>query len=195
MNAPRSFRSTPTREQFAALDAADPLAPLRQLFELPPEVIYLDGNSLGALPKATPDRVQRTMRDEWGRGLITSWNHAGWIDLPGRRRQDPFSPGRRRAELVVADSTSVNLFGVVGALLLRRRHSATRRVIVSERSDFPTDHNIAQSIAAAHTARARSAEQLGSALDEVAVLISRTSTTAPAVHDLAAHRRRRACVR
>src|SRR5262249_38261767 len=84
LNAARSLGKTPPREQFAALDAADPLAALRQLFELPPEVIYLDGNSLGPLPKATADRVQQSVRDEWGRGLITSWNHAGWIDLPRR---------------------------------------------------------------------------------------------------------------
>jgi kynureninase len=117
-NAPRSTRSALTREQFVALDAADRLASLRQLFELPPEVIYLDGNSLGPLPKAAADRVQRTVRDEWGRGLITSWNHAGWIDLP-RRLGDKIARlvGAAPGELVVADSTSVNLFKVLWAAL------------------------------------------------------------------------------
>ena len=192
MNAPRSFRSTPTREQFAALDAADPLAPLRQLFELPPEVIYLDGNSLGALPKATADRVQRTVRDEWGRGLITSWNHAGWIDLPGRlgdkiARLVGAAPG----ELAVADSTSINLFKVLwAALALQRRHAATRRVIVSERSNFPTDLYIAQSIAVAHDCELRlvDAEQLSSALDDtVAVLmLTHVNYRTGQMHDMAA---------
>jgi kynureninase len=192
MNAPRSFRSTPTREQFAALDAADRLAPLRQLFELPPEVIYLDGNSLGALPKATADRMQRTVRDEWGRGLITSWNHAGWIDLPGRlgdkiARLVGAAPG----ELVVADSTSINLFKVLSAALsLQHRHAATRRVIVSERSNFPTDLYIAQSIAAAHDCELRlvDAEKLGSALDDtVAVLmLTHVNYRTGHMHDMAA---------
>ena len=176
MNAPRSTHSTPTREQFAALDAADRLAPLRQLFELPPEVIYLDGNSLGALPRASADRVQRTVRDEWGRGLITSWNHAGWIDLP-RRIGDKIARlvGAAPGELIVADSTSINLFKVLwAALSLQRRRSATRRVIVSERSNFPTDLYIAQSLAAVHGCELLTvdAEQLGSALDDtVAVLM------------------------
>ena len=75
-------RPTPTRAECLALDAADPLAPLRERFALPAGVIYLDGNSLGALPRATPDRVGAVMRDEWGEGLIRSWNTAGRIDLP-----------------------------------------------------------------------------------------------------------------
>ncbi|MFI4929112.1 MAG: kynureninase [Burkholderiales bacterium] len=192
MNTPRSTRSTQTREQFAALDAADRLAPLRQLFELPAEVIYLDGNSLGALPKATPDRVQRTVRDEWGRGLITSWNHAGWIDLP-RRLGDKIARlvGAAPGELVVADSTSINLFKVLwAALSLQQRRSPQRRVIVSERSNFPTDLYIAQSIAAAHRCELRlvDAEQLNAALDDtVAVLmLTHVNYRTGHMHDMAA---------
>ena len=190
MNAPRSTRSTPTREQFAALDAADRLAPLRQLFELPAEVIYLDGNSLGALPKATADRVQRTVRDEWGRGLITSWNHAGWIDLP-RRLGDKIARlvGAAPGELVVADSTSINLFKVLWAAVSRQR-SPQRRVILSERSNFPTDLYIAQSIAAAHQCELRlvDAEQLATALDDtVAVLmLTHVNYRTGHMHDMAA---------
>lgn len=177
MNAPRSIPAAPTREQLAALDAADPLAPLRQLFELPQEVIYLDGNSLGACPKATADRVQRTVRDEWGRGLITSWNHAGWIELP-RRLGDKIARliGAGPGEVVVADSTSVNLFKVVwAALVAQRRAAPQRRVILSERSNFPTDLYIAQSLAAAQGFELRLVEaaQLAAALAEgnVAVLL------------------------
>ena len=73
-----------TREDALALDAADPLAPLRAQFALPPGVIYLDGNSLGVLPVATAARVQQVVTEEWGQGLIRSWNDAGWIDLPQR---------------------------------------------------------------------------------------------------------------
>ena len=192
MNAPRSTRSAPTREQFAALDAADRLAPLRQLFELPPEVIYLDGNSLGALPKATADRVQRTVRDEWGRGLITSWNHAGWIDLP-RRLGDKIARlvGAAPGELAVADSTSINLFKVLwAALALQRQRSPQRRVIVSERSNFPTDLYIAQSIAATHHCELRlvDAEKLADALDDtVAVLmLTHVNYRTGQMHDMAA---------
>ncbi|MGA8008112.1 MAG: kynureninase, partial [Thiomonas sp.] len=72
------------RQDCIDLDASDPLAALRDQFNLPDDVIYLDGNSLGALPRATPARVQQVMTEEWGKGLIRSWNTAGWIDLPNR---------------------------------------------------------------------------------------------------------------
>jgi len=192
MNAPRSIRCAPTREQFAALDAADRLAPLRQLFELPTEVIYLDGNSLGALPKATAERVQRTLRDEWGRGLITSWNHAGWIDLP-RRIGDKIARlvGAAVGELAVADSTSINLFKVLwAALALQRQRAPQRRVIVSERSNFPTDLYIAQSLASNQGCelRAVDTDQIGSALDDsVAVLmLTHVNYRTGRMHDMAA---------
>jgi len=73
-----------TREQALALDAQDPLRALREQFSLPEGVLYLDGNSLGVLPKATPARVQQVVQEEWGTGLIRSWNSAGWITLPQR---------------------------------------------------------------------------------------------------------------
>jgi len=191
MNAPRSTRSAPTREQFAAMDAADRLAPLRQLFELPPEVIYLDGNSLGALPKSAADRVQRTVRDEWGRGLITSWNHAGWIDQP-RRLGDKIARlvGAASGELVVADSTSVNLFKVLWAALSLQRAAPQRRVILSERSNFPTDLYIAQSLAAARgfELRLAAAEELVTALDErtAVLMLTHVNYRTGAMHDMAA---------
>ena len=72
------------RAQALALDAADPLASLREQFELPPGLIYLDGNSLGVLPRATAARVQQVVTQEWGAGLIRSWNSAGWMELPQR---------------------------------------------------------------------------------------------------------------
>ena len=133
-----------------ALDGADPLAPLRDQFSLPPGVIYLDGNSLGVLPRSTAARVQQVVIDEWGEGLIRSWNSAGWITLP-QRVGDKIAQlvGVGAGELVVADSTSVNLFKVLSAALsISQTDAPARRVIVSERSNFPTDLYIAQALAA-----------------------------------------------
>ncbi|ODV01063.1 MAG: kynureninase [Rubrivivax sp. SCN 70-15] len=138
-----------TRDDALALDAADPLAPLRDQFALPDGVIYLDGNSLGVLPKATAARVQQVVTEEWGRDLIRSWNTAGWITLP-QRVGDKIAllVGARAGELVVADSTSVNLFKVLSAALsIAQEESAQRRVILSERSNFPTDLYIAEALA------------------------------------------------
>ena len=100
---------TLTRDDCAALDAADSLAPLRAQFTLPEGVIYLDGNSLGVLPAATPARVASAIQQEWGKGLIRSWNSAGWIDLP-QRVGDKIARlvGAAPGELVVADSTSAS---------------------------------------------------------------------------------------
>jgi len=139
-----------TRQDALALDAADPLAPLRAQFSLPPGVIYLDGNSLGVLPRQTAARVQQVVTEEWGQGLIRSWNSAGWIDLP-QRVGDKIARlvGVGAGELVVADSTSVNLFKVLSAALsISQADAPGRRVIVSERSNFPTDLYIAQALAA-----------------------------------------------
>jgi kynureninase len=137
------------RNDALALDAADPLAPLREQFTLPPGVIYLDGNSLGVLPKATAARVQQVITDEWGTDLIRSWNSAGWITLP-QRLGDKIARlvGARPGELVVADSTSVNLFKVLSAALsIAQEEGTQRRVILSERSNFPTDLYIAEALA------------------------------------------------
>jgi kynureninase len=141
-----------SRAACAARDAADPLAPLREQFELPAGVNYLDGNSLGVLPRATAARVQAVVTQEWGQGLIRSWNTAGWIDLP-RRVGDKIGRlvGAAPGELVVADSTSVNLFKVLSAAArIAQADAPSRRVIVSERSNFPTDLYIAESVAAQH---------------------------------------------
>jgi kynureninase len=138
-----------TRDAALALDAADPLRELRAQFELPPGVIYLDGNSLGVLPRATAARVQQVVHQEWGEGLIRSWNSAGWMTLP-QRLGDKIARlvGVGAGELVVADSTSVNLFKVLSAALsMVQEASSTRRVILSERSNFPTDLYIAEALA------------------------------------------------
>jgi kynureninase len=137
--------STLTRAHAEALDAADELASLRQAFVLPEGVVYLDGNSLGALPRRAAERVRDVVDREWGRDLIRSWNANGWIDLPGRVA-GLLAPliGASADEVAVADSTSVNVFKLLaGGLRLR----PGRRVIVSEEANFPTDLYVAQGLA------------------------------------------------
>jgi kynureninase len=138
-----------TRQDCLSLDAQDPLAALRGQFDLPEGVIYLDGNSLGVLPRTTTARVLQAVQQEWGHGLIRSWNTAGWIDLP-RKVGNKIAQlvGAGPDELVVADSTSVNLFKVLSAALrIVKADSPARRSIVSERHNFPTDLYIAEGLA------------------------------------------------
>ena len=133
-----------TRAGCAALDAVDPLAALRSRFALPEGVIYLDGNSLGPLPKATMGVVEDVVRRQWGADLITSWNKHGWIDLPERLGAKIAELiGAQAQEVVVADSVSVNLFKLIAAALGLR---PGRRVVVSERGNFPTDLYVAQGL-------------------------------------------------
>jgi kynureninase len=131
------------------LDAEDPLALLRAQFELPPGKVYLDGNSLGVLPRTVADRVAHVVRHEWGQHLIESWNSAHWIDLPQRvGNKLARLVGAGPNELVAADSTSVNLFKVLSAALtIAQADAPQRRVILSERDNFPTDLYIAESLA------------------------------------------------
>ena len=138
-----------TRDRARALDAADPLAGLRDQFALPPGLIYLDGNSLGALPRTTAARLREVTEAEWGEGLVRSWNRAGWIEL-AQRVGDKIGRlvGAGAGELVVADSTSINLYKAVSAALdLARVAAPERRVVLSERSNFPTDLYIAAALA------------------------------------------------
>ena len=126
-----------TRAQCVAMDQADPLAPRRERFELPPGIIYLDGNSLGALPRHTAAHMHEVVQTQWGRDLIGGWNKHGWIDAPLRlgARIAPLI-GAGADEVLVADTASINLFKLIaGALSMR----PGRRTIVSERGNFPTD--------------------------------------------------------
>ena len=128
-------------------DQDDPLAPLRAHFDLPPGVIYLDGNSLGARPKAALARAQDVIAREWGRDLIQSWNTAGWFDLP-KRLGDRLAPliGARGGEVVVNDTTSLNLFKALAAALQMQSGQPGRKVIVTERGNFPTDIYMAEGL-------------------------------------------------
>jgi len=186
---------TLTREAFAAGTVEKALAPLRAQFHLPEGLVYLDGNSLGPLPRATPARVAEVMTQEWGEGLIRSWNSAGWMTLP-QRVGDKIARlvGAGPGELVVADSTSVNLYKVVSAALQLAREDggAQRRVIVSERDNFPTDLYIAESLAREHGGRLEllEAAEIPARLavgDDVAVLmLTHVNFRTGQVHDMAA---------
>lgn len=130
-----------TRQDCVTLDAADPLAHYRSKFELPSGVIYLDGNSLGVLPKDAVARANDVISREWGTDLIASWNTNDWFDLPVRI-------GGKLARLlggsagacVATDTTSINVFKAVGAALdIQAQDAPSRKVIISERENFPTD--------------------------------------------------------
>lgn len=139
-----------TEQDCLALDAADPLAPLRAQFALPDGVVYLDGNSLGARPQAALQRARQVIAAEWGDDLIKSWNTAGWYDLP-RRLGNRLAPliGAAADEVVVTDSTSVNLFKALAAALKLQADDparAARRVVVTERDNFPSDIYMAEGL-------------------------------------------------
>jgi kynureninase len=163
-------RGTLVPDAAASEDALD----LRERFVLPDGVVYLDGNSLGALPRATPARVAAVVEREWGAGLIRSWNDAGWIGLP-RRVGDKIARliGARAGEVIVADSTSVNLFKLLaGALAL----NPGRRVILTEDDNFPTDLYVAEGVAALLGAELRRvpADAVLDAVDERVAVVSLT---------------------
>ena len=180
-------------EDCRALDANDPLRGLREQFELPEGVIYLDGNSLGVMPRATPERLQAVTREEWGQGLIRSWNSAGWFELPARVG-DKIARliGAGAGEVVATDSTSINLFKVLSAALeMQRGDAPERRVIVSERDNFPTDLYIAQGLTRERGYELRLIDdpaELPQALDaEVAVLmLTHVNYRTGAMHDMGA---------
>jgi kynureninase len=129
-----------------AMDRDDPLAFARARFHLPQGVIYLDGNSLGALPRTTPERLSRLVGLEWGDDLITGWNKHGWVNLP-QRLGAKIAPliGAEADEVLVCDSTSLNVFKLLSAAL---GANSQRRVILSDRGNFPTDLYMAQGLAA-----------------------------------------------
>ncbi|WP_425228390.1 kynureninase [Sphingomonas sp.] len=135
-----------TADDARALDAADPLAAIRGLFTLPEGVIYLDGNSLGPLPRAVPAALDDAVARQWGERLIRSWNE-GWIDAPQRVGAKLAGLiGARPDEVIVGDSTSANLYKLLVAALRLDPH---RRTIVSELGNFPTDLHIAEGAAQA----------------------------------------------
>jgi kynureninase len=135
---------THARDYAAALDVADPIGALRDRYVVPDGVVYLDGNSLGALSVAVPDAARDVVEQQWGRDLITSWNSHDWWSAPRRvGTQIARLIGARDDEVVVADSTSVNLFKV---LVTAARMRPGRRVLLIEPGNFPADLYIADSV-------------------------------------------------
>jgi kynureninase len=177
-----------TLEEARALDATDPLAFARERFRLPDGVIYLDGNSLGALPVATMDELQRTAEREWGNDLIASWNKHGWIDAPTRiaARLAPIM-GAKPNELLIADSTSVCLFKLLAAAVRAR---PDRRTIVTQQRNFPTDLYVVQGLCEmlGLTLKSVPADEIIGSIDADTAVVTLTHVDyrSAAIHDMAA---------
>jgi len=178
-----------SREQARALDADDPLREVRERFVLPDGTIYLDGNSLGALPKATSPHLFDVIERQWGEDLITSWNRHGWIEWPQRiaARLAPIV-GAKPNELLIADSTTVCLFKLLGAAVAARPGRST---IVTEQGNFPTDVYAAEgliNLCPGLELKAVPAAELAGALDEdTAVLfLTHVDYRSGARHDMEA---------
>jgi kynureninase len=169
-----------TRQDALALDAADPLASFRSQFALPEGVIYLDGNSLGALPKKTQQVIANVISEEWGVRLIRSWNISGWYEMP-RRVGDKIAKliGANEGEVVAADSTSVNTFKVLSAALqFQAKHAPQRTKILSEELNFPTDLYIIEGTIAQlgnrHQLVFKSPDEIIAAIDEHTAVVTLT---------------------
>jgi len=165
-----------SREDCLALDAHDPLAAFRTRFALPEGVVYLDGNSLGARPKVAAARAQSVIGEEWGNGLIRSWNDADWIGLPAKVG-DKLGQliGAAPGEVVACDSTSVNLFKLLSAAFVLR---PGRRVLLTDRDNFPTDNYVAEGVAAFLDGKVENrvlpAEEILAAIDQDVAVVSLT---------------------
>ena len=178
------------RESAAARDAADPLRGFREHFAIAEEdLVYLDGNSLGPLPTRTAAHLQHVVTQEWGQGLIRSWNDAGWFDKP-RTLGDRIGRlvGAGPGQVVVCDSTSVNVFKALTAALGLR---PGRDVVVGDRDNFPTDLYMMQgATAGTHSHRLISAEgpSLADVLDEevAAVVLTHVDYRTGRMYDMAA---------
>jgi kynureninase len=194
----RKFDKTTTHERrdaitYAAIrrwDNEDPLRYRREDFDLPGGIIYLDGNSLGPLPKATRARVDEVLTKEWGQGLIRSWNTHNWIDAP-LRVGDKIAKliGARSGEVVVADSTSVNLFKLMGAALAAR---PDRCVVLSEPGNFPTDLYMAEGVIGTRNCAAQlrlePADRIIDSIDSntAVVVLTHVHYKTAAIHDMRA---------
>ena len=133
-----------TREYFELLDQKDLLRGYHSKFQLPGGIIYLDGNSLGPLVKGVKEKVDYAISEEWGNGLISSWNQADWFDLPTKvGNKIAKLIGAKEGEVIVGDSTSLNIFKLATALLKKQKN---RRKIIVEKENFPTDIYILQGI-------------------------------------------------
>jgi kynureninase len=180
---------TRTGVDIDALDRDDPLKARRELFSIPQGVIYLDGNSLGVLPKAVPERLAEAVRSEWGESLIRAWNAHGWIDLP-QRVGDRIARivGAEPGTVTASDSTSVNVFKVLAAALALRPE---RKVILSDNGNFPTDLYMAQGLrdllGQGHELKIVDPEAVEDAIDEsvAVVMLTQVDYKTGRLHDMA----------
>ena len=170
------------------LDDGDPLASARCRFHLPEGLIYLDGNSLGALPRAAPERLAQTAIEQWGDDLIASWNRHCWIDWPTKvaAKLAPII-GAKPGELLIADSTSVCLFKLLSAAVGAR---SGRTVILTEKDNFPTDLYVAEGLAGMLGLELRRVEPetIIEAIDQntAAVMLTHVNYRSATRHDMAA---------
>ncbi len=177
-----------TRDVLAAIDASDPLVRFRDKFYVPEGVLYFDGNSLGAVPKTVEGRLHKAITQEWGDGLVRSWNSAGWYEMP-RRVGDKIARliGANPGEVVVADSTSVNLFKVLAAAV---KLNPNRHVIISEPDNFPTDLYMAQGLiqllGSDHKLLLKPAAEVMNAIDDdtAIVMLTHVNYRTGAMHDM-----------
>ncbi len=177
-----------TLEDAQQLDAADPLAFARERFSLPDGLIYLDGNSLGALPAAAPAVLATTAERQWGEDLIGSWTKHGGIDWPTRiaAKLAPIV-GADPSELLIADSTSVSLFKLLAAAARAR---PGRKTILSQQANFPTDLYVAQGLAEmlGFVVKAVPPNEVLPAIDEDTAVVTLTHVDyrSAAIHDMRA---------
>ncbi|MGV1838075.1 kynureninase [Rhizobium rhizogenes] len=187
--------SLPDLAAIEAMDEADPLRFFRSRFALPHGVIYLDGNSLGAASHDVFTELKQAMMEEWGNGLIRSWNSAGWFQLPlelGDRIGRLI--GAASGQTVVADSTSINIYKALHAALAMR---PDRSVIVAEGDSFPTDLYMAEGVTSTRPGTAlrlegRDADDIENLIDNqtAAVLVNHVNYKTGALRDMAALTRR-----
>jgi kynureninase len=177
-----------TFDKAQQLDATDPLAFARERFRLPEGVIYLDGNSLGALPTAASAALANTAGAQWGKDLIASWNKHGWIDWPTRiaAKLAPIV-GAEPDELLIADSTSVCLFKLLAAAVQAR---PDRKAVLTQQRNFPTDLYVVQGLCEMLGLRLSSvpAEEVLSAIDEDTAVVTLTHVDyrSASIHDMRA---------
>jgi kynureninase len=179
-----------TRSELEKLDQDDPLGPFREEFFLPEGLIYLNGNSLGAMPLKARERSRRVVEKEWAEGLIGSMNTAGWYELPQTlgRKAAPLI-GAKPHEVVVTDATGINLYKVVAASLQIR---SDRRIIVMEGSNFPTNNYMVQGLVEqlgdGYAIRFAEADELFDAIDEdvASICLTHVHYKTGRIHDMAA---------
>lgn len=189
MTATATTNTPLTRAALAALDRDDPIAAIRDLYDIPDGTFYLDGNSLGALPKATRERVAGVIRDQWGKDLIKGWRQHGWMQLPFRigdkiGRLIGAAPG----QVVAIDTTSINLFKLFAAAL---KMVPGRKTILSVKSNFPTDLYMAEGLITlldqGYRLRLVERHEIAQAIDQDTALVTLTHVDfkTAEIHDMA----------